>query len=144
MAGYNVELPTDVLKQLTDMDNGTDKMMGEMVQAGSNIVIAGVRAALSGSFATTKSLLQGLKLTRVYRTPSDDGINVKVAFYGYSRFHKNRTYPQGVPIDLIAKAREFGSSRGEAPRPFFRKQFKRTAEITSAMQAVQDRYIPKD
>jgi hypothetical protein len=80
----------------------------------------------------------------VYRTPSDDGINVKVGFWGYSKYHKTKRYPQGVPIPLIANAREYGTSSGEAPRPFFRKEFRRKSQIESAMQKVHDRYVPKD
>lgn len=143
MAKFGLELPDDILKDVAALDVSAERMMGEMCQAGSTIVLAGVKSALAGSFATTRSLLQGLKVTRVYKTPSDDGINVKIGFWGYSRFHKNKTYPDGVPIDLIANAREYGTSRGEAPRPFFRRQFRQKAAIEAAMQSVQDRYLPK-
>lgn len=144
MAGMNVELPTDVLKDLERVEVNTSEMMGEMVQAGADVVLAAVRSALSGSFASTRSLIQGLRVTRVYRTPSDGGINVKVGFFGYSKLHRSKKYPNGVPIELIANAREYGTSSGETAKPFFRKQFRRKAPIESAMQRVQDKYLPKD
>ena len=56
-------------------------------------------------------------------------------FYGYN--------DEGVPIPLIAQAREYGTSRGEAKKPFFRKSFKK-ADIEQAMQKVQDKYIKGD
>lgn len=140
MARFSQEIPSDVLKELADRDRDTPKMMGQMVEAGGNIVIANVRSNLSRSFESTRSLLQGLKLTRVYKTPSDGGTNVKVGFYGYSRTRKSKKYPQGVPIPLIASAREYGTSSGETAKPFFRRSF-RKGEIDGAMQKVHDRYI---
>ena len=98
---------------------------------------------MKNSFKTTRSLDKGLKKTRVYKTPSDDGINVKVAFYGYDSTKVTKQFPKGVPIPLIAMAREFGTSSGEAKKPFFRKSFKKK-EIEQAMKQVQDKYIKDD
>ena len=90
-------------------------------------------------FKSTRSLEKGLKITKVYKTPSDDGINVKIGFYGYN--------DEGVPIPLIAQAREYGTSvngkQHEAKKPFFRKSFKKK-DIEQAMQSVQDKYIKGD
>ena len=49
----------------------------------------------------------------------------------------------GIPVPLIAIAREFGTSSGEAKKPFFRKSFKK-AEIEVEMKKVQDKYLPKE
>ena len=76
---------------------------------------------------------KGLKITKTYRTLSDDGINTKVGFYGYT--------DDGTPIPLIAMAREYGTSRGERKKPFFRKAFKQESAIRNAMMEVQKRYI---
>jgi hypothetical protein len=95
-------------------------------------------------FESTDSLEKGLKMTKVYKTPSDDGINVHIGFYGYvPNSPKTKRHPYGTPIPLIAMAREFGTSRGEAKKPFFRKSFKKT-EIEQAMMQVQDKYIKGD
>jgi hypothetical protein len=40
-------------------------------------------------------------------------------------------------------AREYGTSRGEEKKPFFRKSFSKK-EIEQAMMEVQDRYIKGD
>lgn len=49
----------------------------------------------------------------------------------------------GVPVPLIVIAREFGTSSGEAKKPFFRKSFKKT-EIETEMKKVQDKYLTKE
>lgn len=140
MARFSAELPNEILREIDKRDRDTPKMMEQMVVAGGETVLANVRSNIGRSFETTRSLLQGLKLTRAYKTPSDGGINTKVGFYGYSRTHKSKKYPQGIPIPLIAAAREYGTSSGESPKPFFRRSFKK-GEIDGAMQKIHDRYI---
>jgi hypothetical protein len=89
-------------------------------------------------------LLKGLKITKVYETPSDDGINVHVGFYGYDEDSKpTKRHPKGTPIPLIALAREYGTSSGEDKKPFFRQSFSKK-EIEQAMLEVQNRYIKGD
>ena len=140
MARYAQELPNDVLKELASRDKDTPRMLEEMVKAGGTVVLANVKGNLGRSFETTRSLLQGLNMTRAYKTPSDGGTNVKIGFYGYSRTRRSRKYPQGVPIPLIAAAREYGTSSGESAKPFFRRSFKKS-EINGQMEAVHNRYI---
>ena len=94
-------------------------------------------------FKDTTRLEKGLKLTRVYKTPSDDGINVHIGFYGYDSDKVTKQHPQGVPIPLMAMAREYGTSTGERKKPFFRNSFKQK-EIEQAMLQVQEKYIKDD
>lgn len=135
MAKFHSELPNDLMKVFEDLETNCEDMFGEMCKAGAEVVHAKVKANMGKVFKSTKSLEKGLKITRVYKTPSDDGINVHVGFYGYTE--------DGVPIPLIAQAREYGTSKGEAKKPFFRKSFKKK-EIELAMQKVQDKYIKGD
>ena len=135
MAKFHSELPSDLMKVFEDLETNCEDMFGEMCQAGADVVYNNVKANMGKVFKSTKSLEKGLKITKVYKTPSDDGINVHVGFYGYNE--------DGVPIPLIAQAREYGTSRGEAKKPFFRKSFKRV-DIEQAMQKVQDKYIKGD
>ena len=139
MAKFQSELPYELIKVVEDLEANCDEMFGEMCKAGATVVYNNVLSNMKKVFKTTKSLEKGLKITRVYKTPSDDGINVHVGFYGYNE--------DGVPIPLIAQAREYGTSSGgkehEAKRPFFRKSFKKK-EIEQAMQAVEDKYIKGD
>ena len=135
MARFQSELPYDLMKVFEDLETNCDKMFGEMCNAGAEVVHKNVLANMKNVFDSTDSLEKGLKITKVYKTPSDDGINVHVGFYGYNE--------EGVPIPLIAQAREYGTSKGEAKRPFFRKSFKKK-DIEQAMQAVEDKYIKGD
>ena len=135
MAKFKSELPNDLIKMFEELGTNCSDMFGEMCQAGAEVVYDNVQANMRKAFASTKSLDKGLKITKIYKTPSDDGINVHVGFFGYN--------DEGVPIPLIALAREYGTSRGEAKKPFFRKSFKK-ADIEQAMQKVQDKYIKGD
>ena len=140
MAKFKAELPNDLMKVFEDLETNAPQMMGEMCQAGAEVVYKKVVSNLGKAFARTETLLKGLKITRVYNTPSDDGINVHVGFYGYNKDKVTKAHPNGVPIPLIAMAREYGTSSGEQKKPFFRKAFSKK-EIEQAMMEVQDRYI---
>ncbi len=135
MAKFHSELPNDLMKVFEDLETNCDEMFGEMCKAGAETVYNKVKSNMGKAFKSTKSLDKGLKITKVYKTPSDDGINVHVGFYGYNE--------DGVPIPLIAQAREYGTSKGEEKKPFFRKSFSKNA-IEQAMQEVQDKYIKGD
>ena len=135
MAKFQTELPNDLIKQIEDLDKKSEKIFGEMVEEGGKVVYKLIKSNMARVFKSTKSLDKGLKITKVYKTKSDDGINVHVGFYGYN--------DEGVPIPLIAMAREYGTSKGEKKKPFLRKSFKKK-EIEQAMQKVQDKYIKGD
>ena len=132
MARFSGEVPQEILQGIEQMNADADRMFEEMVGAGAEVVYDLVNKNMQKSFKSTKSLEKGLKLTKVYRTPSDDGINVHVGFYGYN--------DEGVPIPLIANAREYGTSSGEEKKPFFRKSFNKK-QIEQAMLDVQSKYI---
>ena len=137
MAKFNAELPNDLIKQFDELANGgAEKMMSEMVDAGADVVEQNVRANMKKSFEDTSRLEKCLVKTKAYKTPSDDGIGEKVAFYGYFVNEQGKT----VPAPLVAMAREYGTSKGERKKPFIRKAFKK-GEITEAMLKVQGKYI---
>lgn len=144
MAKFQSELPNDLIKDLEKLGNECEKMIGEMTQAGAEVAYKLIKSNLASAFKSTKSLEQGLKITKVYKTSSDDGINTYVGFYGYVKdSKKTKRHPYGTPIPLIAMAREYGTSRGEAKKPFMRKSFKKK-EIEQAMLKVQNKYIKGD
>lgn len=142
MANFKEELPQELIKQFEGLEVNTTEMMQEMTNAGAKIVYRNVLSNMKKSFKSTKSLEKGLKITKVYRT-SNDEISSKIAFYGYDKNKKTKKYPNGVPIPLIALAREYGTSSGEQKKPFFRQSFKRK-EIEDAMLKIQEKYLPKE
>ena len=144
MAKFKAELPADLMKVFDELETDAPEMMGEMCKAGATVVHNKVVSGISKAFSAdgVGSVLKGLKTTKVYETPSDDGINVHIGFYGYDG-EPTKQYPKGTPIPLKAMAREYGTSRGEKKVPFFRKSFSK-GDIEQAMQEVQDRYIKGD
>lgn len=133
MAGFNIELPTELIKSMNDLSNSSETMLKRMTQAGAEVVYKNIKSNMKSSFKNTSKLEKGLRITKSYKTISDDGINTKVGFYGYT--------DDGVPIPLIALAREYGTSSGEKKKPFLRKSFKDNTAIESAMMKVQKEYI---
>lgn len=138
MAIFNEELPNNLIKQFKSLEDNVEKMIGEMTQEGANVAYKNIVSNMKKSFKTTKSLEKGLKITRVYKTPKDGGINTHVGFYGYDGI-KTKKYPKGKPIPLKAMAREYGTPT-EEKKPFLRKSFKKK-EIEMAMTKVQEKYI---
>lgn len=149
MAKFKCELPTQLINELTKLEKNTPKMMEEMTKAGAEVVKRNVVSNMKASFKDSSKLEPYLKITRTYRT-KDGSVNTKVGFYGYYKkgsktfsvtSKKGETYSyDGVPVPLIVRAREFGSSSGEAKRPFFRKSFNKS-QIESEMLRVQKKYI---
>lgn len=149
MAKFQCELPTNLINELTKLEQNTPKMMEEMTEAGAEVVYKNVRANMKTSFKDSSKLEKYLKVTKTYRT-KDGYVNTKVGFYGYYKkgsksfsvtSKKGTTYSyDGIPVPLIVRAREFGSSSGEAKRPFFRKSFNKS-QIESEMLRVQKKYI---
>ena len=184
MAKFQLELPTELIKELDKLEADTPEMMSEMTQAGAEVVKKNVINNMRKSFKDISRLVPHLRITKTYRTYTDDAINTKVGFYGYlegtegktTKFTRRTTYVSkvvdkqgktkgrvrsinsgragttsektyshnyGTPVPLIVIAREYGTSRGERKKPFFRKSFKK-AEIEQAMMNVQKKYIPED
>lgn len=137
MARFNEELPNDLIKMFQDLDQDSEKMIGEMTKAGAEKVYKNVLKNVPKSFKTS-NIMKCFKITKVYKTPSEGGINTKVAFYGY---FKNK---RGVltPAPLIANVFEHGTST-VAKQPFMRKSFKKS-EIEAEMKKVQEKYLPKE
>ena len=139
MARFNTELPNDIIKQFDSLDKNTTKMLEEMTEAGAKVVHENIKASVPQSWYDS-NIMKCLKMTRPYKTPSDDGVNTKVAFYGYFlNDDKVKT-----PAPLVANVTEYGRSNGNPypKRPFLRRAFNKS-KIEKAMQAVQDKYIPK-
>ena len=136
MARFDASLPDDLIKLFEELEINTEQMLGEMVTAGAEVARANVWAKMPRAFADALSF-DNVILTRVYKTPSDDGINCQAMIYGY---FKNE-YGEETPAPLVANMFEYGSSNRKYPKqPFFRQSFNK-GEITKAMLRVQEKYI---
>lgn len=138
MARFELELSNDIMKQFSDLDKNLDKMLGEMTEAGAKVVLENIKTNVPHSWFSS-NIMKCLKVTKTYKTPSDDGVNTKVAFYGYF-INRNG---EKIPAPLVANVTEYGRSNSPYPKkPFMRKSFKKS-EIEKAMEKIQDKYIPK-
>lgn len=138
MATFEEQLPTELMKQFDFLDKNTDTMLKEMTRNGAKKVLANVKANVPQSFSKS-DIMKCLKLTRSYKTPSDDGVATKVAFYGYFTNEDGKR----TPAPLVCNLFEYGYSNSSNPRhPFMRRSFV-SSEIESAMKKVQDKYLPK-
>ena len=136
MAAFVGGLPDDLIKMFTDLEKDTEQMLSDMVTAGAAVVEANVNAKMPRDF---KKVLNGnnIRVTKVYKTPSDDGINCQVQITGY---FINR-HKQVTPAPLVANIFEYGRSGAPYPkRPFFRASFN-ASQIEQAMLDAQKKYI---
>lgn len=134
MAKFEMELPTEIMKDFEKIYKDSEKIFGEMTRAGAEVVNKNIQANVPQSIRQSK-MMDCLKMTRTYKTPSDDGINTKICFYGYFVNEDGKT----VPAPLVANVFEYGRSNAPFPKqPFMRKSFKKN-EIKDAMLKAQKR-----
>lgn len=126
MASFEMQLPDEILKDVDFLHNNADKIFGQMTKAGAKVVQRAIKANVPQSFKKSK-IMNCLKVTRTYKTPTDDGINTKVAFYGYFENENGKT----VPAPLVCNVFEYGSSKFNK-QPFLRKSFSK-GDIEAAM-----------
>lgn len=138
MARFKTELPNDLIKEFEKLDKNTEKMLAEMTEAGAKVVLENIKSSVPASWYSS-NIMKCLTITKSYKTPSDDGINTKVAFYGYFINKDGKK----IPAPLVANVTEYGRHNSPYPKkPFLRKSFKKK-EIEKAMQAIQDKYIKR-
>lgn len=125
-----MELPNDILKDFQKIYNNTDEIFGEMTKAGADVVYSNIKSNIPSSFKNS-DIMNCLQITKTYKTPTDDGINTKVAFYGYFTNHDGKV----TPAPLVANVFEYGSST-VSKKPFMRKSFKKS-QIERAMLDAQ-------
>lgn len=137
MAKMELELPTEVLKDIEYIYKNAKGIFGEMTTAGAKVAYENIVRNAPAGMQQSAELMGCLKLTRVYETPTDNGINTKVLFSGYF------TNENGVktPAPLVANIFEYGRSDealhgGVQKQPFLRRSFNKN-QITRAMLEAQ-------
>ena len=132
MAKFEMQLPDAIMKDFQKIYDNSEEIFGEMTKAGADVVNNNIKANLPQSIRNSK-MMDCLRITKTYKTPSDDGINTKVGFYGYFQNENGET----VPAPLVANVFEYGRSNSPFPKqPFMRKSFKK-AQIEQAMLDAQ-------
>ena len=132
MAKFTADIDESILKDIQSIDKDFERIFGGMTQAGAEVVYKNVISALPESLRSS-GFSSHVKLSKVYRTPSDDGINTKVMITGYFKNKEGKK----TPAPLVANMFEYGSSKNKYPKhPFFRKSFKKS-QIMKAMEEAQ-------
>ena len=132
MAKLAIDIDDSVLKDISYIDKQFDHIFGGMTKAGAEVVYKNVISALPEPLRSS-GFSSHVKLSKVYKTPSDDGINTKVMITGYFINKDGRK----TPAPLVANMFEYGSDKRNYPKqPFFRKSFKKS-QIKKAMEEAQ-------
>ncbi len=130
MAQFTMELPQEILSDIKKLESNAEKIFGGMTKAGAEVALKNVKANVPAGWKNS-GIMGCIRLTRTYKTPSDDGINTKVIISGYFTNENGRK----TPAPLVANVTEYGSSK-QPKQPFFRKSF-RQGEIKEAMMKAQ-------
>lgn len=130
MAKFEMVLPSEVMKDIKYIEDNAEEIFGGMTKAGADVVYHNIKTNVPSSFRNS-DIMNCLEITKVYKTPSDGGINTKVAFYGYFTNHNGKV----TPAPLVANVFEYGSTK-QSKQPFLRKSFKKN-QIEKAMLEAQ-------
>ena len=132
MAKFELELPDSIIDDLDHIYLNCDEIFGKMTRAGAEVVMKNIKKNVPKSFHGS-NIMHCLYMTMPYKTPSDDGINTQVGFYGYFINKKGKK----VPAPLVANVFEYGRSDATFTKhPFFRKSFRKD-EVEKAMLQMQ-------
>lgn len=138
MANFVGGLPTDLIKKFEQLEIDTNKMLSDMVKAGAEVARNNVNGKMPRGLK--KVIDSGAKVSKVYKTPTDDGINQQVVISGY---FVNK-WKQVTPAPLVANLFEYGRSGASYPKKsFFRASFNQS-QIEQAMLKEQEKYIKGD
>ncbi|MBR4656540.1 MAG: hypothetical protein IKO68_08255 [Oscillospiraceae bacterium] len=129
MAQFTMELPEEIMRDFQQIYDNADNIFGQMTKAGAEAVLEKVRANVPESFRDSE-IMNCLKITKVYKTPTDGGVNTKVGFFGYFKNKAGRL----TPAPLVANVFEYGTSN-VLKQPFLRKSFNRAAIERAMLQA---------
>ena len=137
MATVKMVLPTEVIKEIEFISQNSKKIFGNMTKAGAEVAYKNIVNNVPAGMKQSGELMNCLRITKTYETPSDGGINTKVLFSGYF------TNENGVktPAPLVANIFEYGRSYeskhgGITKQPFLRRSFNKS-QIERAMLDAQ-------
>ena len=121
MAKFTANIDDSVLKDISYIDKDFERIFGGMTQEAAKVVMNNVKNSMPS--ALKKSLSNdNVKISKIYKTPSDDGINTKVMITGYFTNEDGRK----TPAPLVANMFEYGSSKRKYPKhTLLRKSFKK-------------------
>lgn len=149
MAKFETELPLDLIESFNKLNQGSEKIMGDMTRAGAQVVLDKIKVKCPAT------IRNHARMSVTYRTPSDGAINTKVYWSGYVPFSDpNRNYftrtagrgggyystTKGVPASFLAILYEYGRSNAPFPKqPSLRQAIGDRSAIEQAMFEAQEK-----
>lgn len=120
MAKIVFDIDDSVQKDISYIDKDFERIFGGMTQEAAKVVMNNVKNSMPSALKKSLSS-ENVKISKIYKTPSDDSINTKVMITGYFINEDGRK----TPAPLVANMFEYGSDKRKYPKhPFFRKSFK--------------------
>ena len=132
-------LTRELIEVFNQLEINIEKMIGEMVEAGAEVARSNIKAKMPKELykAIETSGEADVNITRIYKTPSDDGINCQAYIGGYFINRNNKK----TPAPLVANMFEYGSETRNYPKKRFLKASFNKSQIEKAMLDVQEKYI---
>ena len=132
MAKIVFDIDDSVMKDISYIDKDFERIFGGMTQEAAKVVMNNVKNSMPSALKKSLSS-ENVKISKIYKTPTDDGINTKVMITGYFINEDGKK----TPAPLVANMFEYGSSKRKYPKhPFFRKSFKKS-QIMKAIEEAQ-------
>ena len=132
MAKIVFDIDDSVMKDISYIDKDFERIFGGMTQEAAKVVMNNVKNSMPSALKKSLSS-ENVKISKIYKTPTDDGINTKVMITGYFINEDGKK----TPAPLVANMFEYGSSKKKYPKhPFFRKSFKKS-QIMKAIEEAQ-------
>lgn len=137
MAKVKVELPTEVIKEIEFLSKNSKDIFGKMTKAGAEVAYKNIVNNVPAGMKQSSELMNCLRITKVYTTPSDGGINTKVLFSGYFTNENGVKTPAPLVANIFEYGRSFESKHGGiVKQPFLRRSFNKN-QIEKAMLDAQ-------
>lgn len=157
MAKFQFEGVDTLIAQYKKLESNTEQIIGKAIYNGAGVVMKAVKGAVDGistdnrfgtpeNMTTGPSSIQKMGLVHslgIAKMRNDNGFyNVKIGFDGYNNV-KTKTWPQGQPNMMVARAVESGTSWMQK-QPFMRKAEQNSRKACEeAMSATVDAEINK-
>ena len=82
MAKFTANIDDSVLKDIQYIDKDFERIFGGMTQEAAKVVMNNVKNSMPSALKKSLSS-ENVKISKIYKTPTDDGINTKVMITGY-------------------------------------------------------------
>lgn len=139
MAKFEGATTDELMKQFKRLGLDVEKMTEEMVEAGAQVARDQIASRIPSSFRESLTS-ENITVSKVYRTPSDGGVNCQAQIVGYF-INKNG---KKTPAPLVANMFEYGSTSRKYPKASFLRASFPKSQIEKAMLEVQKKYITED